>query len=293
MILPSPRIAHALSAVRPAGTPPQAAGKSQRGTSLDTVTIEAARKKKELWHHASRFVSSVTFSYLYDSLPRWDRPICPLVAGLPRKQGEYILGRITQVATAAHAPLAGEHCRPNLYVVATPYPDLLLEKWWARDVNMYNECSGLGGVKAFLHSKRSIRVWYNAVPAGGRSIDESTASLFVNIGSNFGCVSGTHSPAIGLSQVIVVVDMRQMDGVTVRQLADYVSMIGLAQIRLDALPAGPSILTLAEDKRDAPEGLSAWDRALLYALYHTPQVRPEVQGMLIRSSMVSQISSGH
>jgi hypothetical protein len=293
MTLPSLRADRALSAVRPVGTPPQTAGKSHDGTSLDTVTIEAARKKKELWRHAGRFVSSVTFTYLYDSLPRWDKPICPLVAGLPRKQGEYILGRITQVATAAQAPLAGEHCRPNLYVVATPYPDLLLKKWWARDVNMYNECSGLGGVKAFLHSKRRIRVWYNTVPADGGSFDHSTASLFVNVGANFGCITGSHSPAIGLSQVIVVVDMRQMNGVDIGQLADYVSMIGLAQIRLDALPAGPSILTLVENEKDAPEGLSAWDRALLYALYHTPQEKPEVQGMLMRSSMVSQISSGH
>jgi hypothetical protein len=195
MTLPPLRADHALSAVRPVGTPPQAAGRSQDGASLDSVTIEAAKKRKELWRHASRFVSSVTFTCLYDSLARWDEPICPLVAGLPRKQGEYILGRITQVATAAQAPLAREHCRPNLYVVATPYPDLLLEKWWARDVNMYKECSGLGGVKAFLQG--------------------------------------------------------------------------------------------------APEGLSAWDRARLYALYHTPQGKPEVQGMLIRSSMVRQISSGH
>lgn len=209
----------------------------------------------------------MTFPYLYDSLPRWDEPICPLVAGLPRKQGEYILGRITQAATAAGAPLALEHCKPNLYVVATPYPDLL-QKWWDRDVNMYNECGGLGGIKAFLHSKRRIRVWYNTVPADGGSFDNSTASLFVNVGANFGCIAG-NSPAIGLSQVIVVVDMSQMNGVTIGQLADYVSLIGLAQIRLDTLPAGPSILTLVENKKDAPEGLSAWDRALPYATRKT------------------------
>lgn len=266
MALPSLHADCALSAGRPVGTPPQATGKSQNATSLDMVTIEAARKKKELWRHASRFISSVTFTYLYDSLPRWDRPICPLVAGLPREQGEYILGRITQVVTAVQAPLAGEHCKPNLYVVATPYPHLLLKKWWARDVDMYNECSGLGGIKA--------------------------ASFFVNVGANFGCITGSHSPALGLSQVIVLVDMRQMNGVTIGQLADYVSMIGLAQTRLDALPAGRSILTLVENKNDAPEGLSTWDRALPYALYHTPQGKPEVQGMLVGSLRVRSGTTG-
>ena len=96
---------------------------------LNTVTIRAQRERKTLQHRIDRFVSSVIVSYGHDSFVRWDQPVCPLVAGLPRDMEEFILARVSQVATTARAPLAGEHCRANLYIIATPYPDLLLKKW--------------------------------------------------------------------------------------------------------------------------------------------------------------------
>ena len=64
---------------------------------------------------------------------------------------------------------------------------------------------------------------------------------------------------------------------------------------LPLLPAAvSSIPTLFEHEKAAPHGLSAWDRALLYALYHTSQdIGPGelLQVSRIRESMVSQILS--
>lgn len=288
----------ALSAGKPAGAPPHATAASGSAASLSTVTIEAAREKRQLMRQVSRFVFSVTISYMYDSMPRWDEPVCPLVAGLPRAQGDYILARITRIATAADAPVAGEHCRPNLLVVATPYPDRLLGKWLDRDPLMYNTCSGYGAISAFLHSKRPVRVWYNTVPVSGTGSREPPADLDapavgVSLGPTMGCITGG-SGTLGLSQVYIVVDMRQMTGLSIGQLADYVALIGLAQIQLDTRPAGPSILTLFEHGKAAPHGLSAWDCALLYALYHTSQdTGPDglLQISRIRNNMVSQILS--
>lgn len=270
---------------------------SDRGTKLDTVTIEAARKRRELEHRVSRFVFSVMVSYMYDSMPRWDKPICPLVAGLPRAQGEFILARISQTATAAHAPLAGEHCKANLFVVATTSPDLLLSKWWARDTRMYNDCSGLGGIKAFIHSKRSVRVWYNTMPGIQVPVPLDVSSIVPSLGSTFSCLTGGAAGSrltqgvLAFSQALVVIDMRQVQDLTIGQLADYVSMVGLAQIQPDTHPvAGPSILKLFEDEKQRPEELSEWDRALLYALYHTEQSNT-LQASLMERSMVSQIAT--
>jgi len=202
----------ARSADRLADSPAATAPGSDTGTKLETVTIQAARARKELRRRVSRFVFSVVVSHMNDSLPRWNEPICPLIAGLPRAQGEYILARISQVATAAHAPLAGEHCKPNLFVIATPYPQTLLEKWWARDTRMYNICSGVGGVETFIHSKSPIRVWYNTMPGIKLPIQLDAPSLGLKLGPTSRCISagegGTRlaQAVLELSQTFIVID---------------------------------------------------------------------------------------
>jgi hypothetical protein len=60
-----------------------------------------------------------------------------------------------------------------------------------------------------------------------------------------------------------------MKDVNLRQMADYIALVGLADVRLDAdsTPV-PSILELF-GHGTSPQGLTRWDRALLYALYNT------------------------
>lgn len=282
---------------RSAGTPTNSPPGNTAGAKLGTVTIEAARARKELERRVQRFVFSLTVHYMYESLPRWDEPICPLVAGLPRQQGEYILARLSQVAAAAHAPLAGEHCKANLFVVATPFPDLLLRKWWARDKQMYNTCDGVGGIERYLHSKQPVRVWYNTSP-GNQAAIPLDALTALSPGASLACASsggavGTRlaQDVLALSQAFVIVDTRQTKSLTIGQLADYVSVVGLAQIQTDTHSvSGPSILTLFEAGKHPPEGLTGWDRALLYALYHTRQ-SSSLQVPIMERSMVSQILS--
>jgi hypothetical protein len=63
---------------------------SARSAEPDTVTIEA-NKERELKRQIGKFVADAVFTYLNDSLERWNTPICPLVAGLPKERGEFIL----------------------------------------------------------------------------------------------------------------------------------------------------------------------------------------------------------
>src|ERR1700733_8755142 len=69
---------------------------------LDSITVEAARHRELLEQQIKTFVSRVA-SKPYDApLARWQSvvPICPLVAGLAKDDGEYILTRISQIAAA-------------------------------------------------------------------------------------------------------------------------------------------------------------------------------------------------
>ena len=73
------------------------------------------------------------------------------------------------------------------------------------------------------------------------------------------------------------------------QLADYVSMVGLAQIRLDAnTGTAPTILGLFRESDSPPQGLSVWDRSFLEGLYSTDQ-SSVLQVSAIKARMVEQI----
>ncbi|HTT02021.1 MAG TPA: hypothetical protein VMG11_07995 [Steroidobacteraceae bacterium] len=274
------------------------ANDSQSASS--TVTIEARR---HLERQVSHFVSSVVVHYMYDSLVRWDTPICPLVAGLARERGEFLLARISQVATAAGAKLDGERCSPNFYVMVTPEPDRLLKVWFARDPSLYNRANGLGHMQEFMHSQQPIRSWYNAgfhsadgVPLAPGVLDvisSLSAGLEILSVPMSTSLTGTrlkYSAVQVLSSVIIVVDLNRTRELSVGQLADYVAMIGLAEIRPDGDTQGiPTILRLFHDDASPPQGLSDWDRALLYSLYHTSQASV-MQSGAIKRSMVARIA---
>jgi hypothetical protein len=77
------------------------------------------------------------------------------------------------------------------------------------------------------------------------------------------------STASDISSAMIVVDGRQMKNINLGQMADYVALVGLADLRLDtdSTPV-PSILDLF-GHGTPPQELTVWDRAFLYSLYNT------------------------
>jgi len=73
-----------------------------------------------LEREVSTYVSAITVAPFQKSLARWRNAICPLVAGLPRDHGEFILKRVSQIAGDAGVPLAPDHCRGNLHPELSP-----------------------------------------------------------------------------------------------------------------------------------------------------------------------------
>lgn len=266
------------------------------GSGLSQVTIQSTQKLRMKVDH---FVASaIEPAPSHESLMRWDKPVCPLVVGLPRNMGELILERISRAARDAHAPLAGRHCQPNLFVVVTPHPNQVLKEWMARNPQV-NTHHGMAPLRRFLHSNRPVRVWYNEEPGCSGPVNHGNSgaelsSVLVPGASSIPGASSAASPgtAMGpvhcdntidthlilgelraISYAIVVADTRQLqvDHVTVGQLAGYVSLVGLADVRVDSNGGGvPTILRLFHDPK-APQGLTRWDRALLYSLYTTSQ----------------------
>lgn len=288
---------------------PTATQHTVANTELPKVTIKAA-KEQVLRREVHHFVAAVVAHPSGETLWRWNTPVCPLVAGLPKPFGEFILRRISKAAADAHAPLAGRVCRPNLFVVGTNAPDLLLKKWVAREPWMYDKRNGFVPIRRFLESKRPIRVWYNSslgCEDAGPSPGASTLSIAsmdhasgVGGSSTFAAGAATCTDGIdshlnyadtqSISSAIVVIDGRQMKKIDIQQLADYVALVGLADLRTDTDPGSAlSILQLFAGHGISPPGLTLWDRALLYSLYNTRQ-RDKQQLQDMEASMVRRIA---
>ena len=268
--------------------------------SPDTVTIEA-RRTRELKQQIDQFVYGVATSYLHDSLERWNTPMCPLVAGLPREQGEFVLARVSQIARDSHVPLGTEHCRPNLYIVVSDDPDHLLDRWSRRDKRMFNVCNGVGYVKAFMHSRQPVRAYYNAKFSSGTGNQDPSSldlqGLRFDFSATGGCVAAgggdtnlSYGAVQQLTSVIIVVDSRRMININIGQLADYVAMVGLAQVRLSSnTGTAPTILSLFRETQPQVQGLSPWDAAFLQSLYTTTQ-SSTLEVVMIKQRMLEKIS---
>ena len=132
---------------------------ASRDKATEEVIVEGTRL--EIEQRVYTFVTGITHDgYARESLARWNKPICPLVAGIPREQGEFILQHLSQAARAAGAPLAARKCKPNFHVVIVSEPDELLDLWRKRAPRLFGGESPTK-VRRVLSKPRPVRVWYN------------------------------------------------------------------------------------------------------------------------------------
>jgi hypothetical protein len=266
------------------GSASAAATTHSAGPSIDTseklqeVTVTARRI--ELEKRVSRFVNQIAALENEEGLPRWRRPVCPQVSGLPREEGEFVLGRISEIAREAGAPLAAENCGPNLFVVVTTDPERILE-----GMNVTTRLLTFAGahpsvIDEFIKTARPVRVWYRtgmATPDGAPLGDSDRTDVNEGV---FGIPAVAAETAYARRNVIwnftrllVVVDQTRLRGVSRGQFADYIAMVSLAALKPGAhLGDAPTILKLFDSAPEAaPVGMSEWDQAFLKSLYSTEQ----------------------
>jgi hypothetical protein len=172
-------------------------------------------------------------------LPAWGQRVCPQLTGLSRQTGELILTRVWEIAQVTGVRMGDEHCSPNLYIFVTDRPKELVKG--LEQKSSYAMFGARGRpylIDQFIATPRPVKVWYN--------------------------LSG-----YSFARVLVIVDRTRLQGVSRGQLADYIAMVGFAEIKPDARLDGeiPTILRLFEGApQAAPAGLSEWDEAFLRSL---------------------------
>jgi hypothetical protein len=259
-------------------------------TPVEGVEVEGRPKADAaIRDQVHAYVAGVLARNGEETLLRWREPLCPLVAGLPQDQGEYMLARITLIARNAGAKLAPRRCTPNFYVVVTGEPEALLKAWRKRDGALFGR-QAPAKVGRFLGQDRPVRVWHNwdFAPADGSSPTEysPTGAPTINHPKDSRLVTNAVRGAWG---VVAVVDAARLQGMSVAQLSDYIALTGLAELNPDAQPgAAPSILRLFDGPpAEAPATLSPWDQAFLAALYGSEQdnlnQRAQIAGRMLRA----------
>jgi hypothetical protein len=281
--------------------------------------VDITARRGELEPKVFAFVNQITRADSDEGLAQWSERICPLVSGLARDDSEFILGRVSEIARAAGAPLAGEHCRANLYILVSKEPAELLRAMQRRNPSFTFGHVAPRVIDEFIATPRPVRVWYHTMertPEGMPLIYMSFPDMnHVGAESNprndslkhFGPEPGAPgfktnpwSKASRLQlnviwtiyRAFVVVDQTRLQGVSRQQLADYVAMVALAQLNAEArLGDAPTILTLFNQTPQAARpGMSAWDAAFLKSLYYETQQKSRLQRGQIALSMVRTIA---
>lgn len=263
------------------------------------VTVES----RSLQDKVHAFVAGITegeVASFDDPLVVWRKPVCPLVAGLPQEQGQYVFDRLTAALTRVGTTLGATGCRPNFFVVATPKPESVLNGVWNRRFKVFGDASPTL-IKRFIETPRPVRIWYQTVPTSADGSPIGTTTQASNLtGSQFDGTPTYEHEGNGLRAefvstnsllaVIAVIDLTKVGGRDWGQVTDYVAMAGLAQIDLDAkLGETRTILRLFSSPDDAPGGLTDWDFAFLKSVNRTDPVSRH-QRWHISEEMVEDLS---
>ncbi|HTB66005.1 MAG TPA: hypothetical protein VK727_07230 [Steroidobacteraceae bacterium] len=269
---------------------------SASGALQDEVIISASRT--QLAPKVSAFVNAISVPAQGEGLARWHMPVCPQVTGLQREDGEFVLWRISEVARAAGVPLAGEHCDPNLIVFLTLDPKQLLMDMEKRQRAVTFGHAAPVEIDEFIATPRVVRVWYNSAvespdnftPAHGFPpfAQMTGQGLVGNVTTDWEKASRvTRTVVRAFTRVCIVVDKGHLQGVTLGQLAAYIAMVGLAQIKPDAqLSDAPTILRLFDGTpQGALPGMSDWDLAFIKSMYATEQTVAVQRGEIARGML--------
>lgn len=228
-----------------------------------------------------RFVESIAAPLTtVDQIARWDNTICTSVVGLPQRQAEYIADQIARRAIGVGLSPGGPGCNANIAVFVSGDSDAMARDMVRGDRALFayypeNNITtlGQGALQDFIDTPRPIRWWHVArtVAADGQTLqgDASTGGI-----SN---APTTRSNGSRLAQatrqdferVIIIVDARRVGGAPLSALADYISLVALAQVNADAdMDSFPTILSLFSAGASAPAAMTEWDLAYLDGLYH-------------------------
>jgi hypothetical protein len=297
-------------------------------TQVAPVTVESTRPE-ELRKQTYNFVQvyAATTQNL-EQIARWDVPVCVSVQGLPADAAALVKGRVEEVAKALKVRVQMAGCGPNIQVFFTDQPQPLMDRiaveherflgyWHHRDRNKLKVVThpiqswyvtatgGSGGNTVgmeFMVIEEGNPQTYSApttVAGGGVAGHQQGGETYDDEFTNrttTGCADRPHFTSClssGLRNVLVVVDTRNAQGASSGAVADYVTMLAMAQPKsLDGCNTLPSVIDLFASRcpGGVPDGFTRADVAYLTSLYKTnPEAKKAGQETDIAGRMADML----
>jgi hypothetical protein len=257
--------------------------------SAENVTVTGTKSREVLEKFVESFAAPARMT---GKLSRWEDGICPAVVGLPAGFTKFVTQRVKEVAAKVGAPVnEKEPCGHNIAIVFTAAPQALLDKIRKRQPWFLGYADSSAQIEKLATVTRPIQAWYMTATkdwrgnsdvdtAKGGGVDLTVQAFleptrimpmtmpyahFRNV-TGWRIDDGQHS---AFYDVIIVVDQNKLVDYEIGAIADYISMLALAQLNaLDTCQQLPSIVNMlavgCERKVDA---LTDNDIAYLRGLY--------------------------
>jgi hypothetical protein len=260
--------------------------RAQRPEATENVTVTGEKAPPEKLLHD--FVTSYTApSPASGKVARWREGVCPIATGLPVNWSKAIVARVLAVAKETGAPVGADGCRPNIDIVFTKNPQMLLDGIRAKKSFLlgYHD---LVNEKKLATVNHPVQAWYmtRTVDAKGDvSNDDKLHSQGVTftggLGNSFDFPSAHVEQYYGshladgrrseLGHAVIVADLDRIDGVNLTAMADYIAMLALAQTAsFEVCQPVPSVTNLLSPGCNLKTvKASDSDMAYLHALYTT------------------------
>lgn len=246
-----------------------------QGRSLDEATRE--------------FVGQVAAPPRGRGLALWRGRVCVGAVGFQQEAGQYLVDRVSTVAEDLGVTIGEPGCTANVVIAGAEDGQAMARELVSRerrafDTNISGANRPDGALEDFIGSTRPIRWWHVSLP-----VDSETGAAAVRIpGQCTGSCDSIYdyAPTISvnaasrlnsqirddLQKVIIVLDVDALGDASFTQVADYVSMIALAQVDPQADTRGfNTILNLFQPAVATDEYLTDWDLAYLRGLYSADQ----------------------
>lgn len=243
---------------------------------LGDVVVEGRRLRSVV----QSFVGEVTAPATSDRGPaRWNGPVCIGVVNLRAEVAQYIVDRASDVARELGLEAGEPGCAANVLIIAAAdgqavADGIVEERRRAFVPGGSGMTRTLSALEDFRTSDAPVRWWHVSAP-----VDSESGELATRL-------PGRDAPQIAVSRAsrirtdirddlfkaIIVVDISKLESLSLPQLADYCTLIALAQVDPKAEVASfETILNVFIDPTIT--GLTSWDRDYLAALYGIEQNR--------------------
>lgn len=255
-------------------SPPTSAQEPPPTTVDDVVVVGGALERR-----VEEFVTSLAAPARRRGLARWDGEVCLGVVNFRSEVAHLIIDRISDVARELAIELGEPGCEPNLIIAGTTDGSQLADEMVGRyrsNFFRYGYTSsnrGSAALAVFRSSEAAVRWWHVSLP-----IVVETGAVAIRL-PGYGGVDNPCRTRSGywvnncdevtdrIMRMITIVDIDALEGVNLAQLADYLTLIALAQIEPDADYSGFNTVLNLFNPDVAVSGLTDWDMVYLRALY--------------------------